>query len=115
MKHKWHELTGLTKGEEIIIEQIKLVKQDISIKGEFELPPLSGLTQEDQIFIVAFIRSHGSIKDMEELFDISYPTVKNWLNRISELLESVDVNPPSSKNERLGDLEKRKIRVKKLI
>ena len=50
---------------------------------------------------------------MEELFDISYPTVKNWLNRISELLGSVDVNPPSSKNERLGDLEKRKIRVKK--
>ena len=111
MKHEWQELTRMTRGEEIIIEQVQLVKRGISIQGEFELPPLSRLTLEDQIFIIAFIRSHGSIKDMEELFGISYPTVKNRLNRISELLEFVEVNPPSSKNEILADLEKGKITV----
>jgi hypothetical protein len=112
MKHEWQELTRMTQGEEIIIEQIRIVKRGISIKGEFELPPLSRLTLEDQIFIIAFIRSHGSIKDMEELFDISYPTVKNRLNKISGLLEFVEVNPPSSKNEILSDLEKGKISAK---
>jgi hypothetical protein len=111
MKHEWQELTRMTRGEEIIIEQVHIVKRGISIKGEFELPPLSRLTLEDQIFVIAFIRSHGSIKDMEELFGISYPTVKNRLNRISQLLEFVEVNPPSSKNEILADLEKGKITV----
>ena len=111
MKHEWQELTSMTKGEEIIIEQIRLVKRGISIKGEFDLPPLSRLTLEDQIFIIAFVRSHGSIKDMEELFDISYPTVKNRLNRISQLLEFVEVNPPSSRDEILTDLENGKISV----
>jgi hypothetical protein len=112
MKHEWQELTRMTRGEEIVIEQVKLVKRGISIKGGFELPPLSRLTLEDQIFIVAFIRSHGSIKDMEELFDVSYPTVKNRLNRISQMLEFVEVNPPSSKGEILAELENGKISVK---
>jgi hypothetical protein len=111
MKHEWQELTRMTKGEEIVIEKVRLVKRGISIEGEFELPPLSRLTLEDQIFIIAFIRSHGSIKDMEELFDISYPTVKNRLNRISRLLDFVEVNPPSSKNEILTELEKGKLTV----
>jgi hypothetical protein len=112
MKHEWQELTRMTRGEEFVIEQVRLVKRRISIRGEFELPPLSRLILEDQIFVIAFIRSHGSIKDMEELFDISYPTVKNRLNRISQLLEFVEVNPPSSKSEILADLEKGKITVK---
>ncbi len=112
MKHEWQELTRMTRGEEFVIEQVRLVKRRISIRGEFELPPLSRLTLEDHIFVIAFIRSHGSIKDMEELFDISYPTVKNRLNRISQLLEFVEVNPPSSKSEILADLEKGKITVK---
>ena len=109
MKHDWQELTRMTRGDEIVIEQIGLIKRGISIKGEFELPPLSRLTSEDQIFIIAFIRSHGSIKDMESLFDISYPTVKNRLNQIARQLEFVEVNPPSSRSEILRDLEEGKI------
>jgi hypothetical protein len=112
MKNEWQELTRMTRGDEIIIEQVKLVKRGISITGEFELPPLSRLTLEDQIFVIAFVRSHGSIKEMEELFDISYPTVKNRLNRISQLLDFVEVNPPSSRSEILTELEEGKISVK---
>ena len=112
MKNDWQELTRLTRGEEIIIEQVKLIKRGISIAGEFELPPLSRLTLEDQIFVVAFVRRHGSIKDMEDLFDISYPTVKNRLNRISQLLDFVEVNPPLSRNEILSELERGEITVK---
>ena len=112
MKNEWQELTRMTRGDQIIIEQVKLVKRGISITGEFELPPLSCLTLEDQIFVIAFVRSHGSIKEMEELFGISYPTVKNRLNRISQLLDFVEVNPPSSRSEILTELEEGKITVK---
>jgi hypothetical protein len=66
---------------------------------------------EDQIFITAFIRSHGSIKDMEELFSISYPTVKNRLNKISRQLEFVEINPPPSKSEIIAQLERGEITV----
>lgn len=111
MKHDWQELTRMTRGEEIVIEQVELVKSGITVKGQFELPPLSRLTLEDQIFVIAFIRCHGSIKDMEQLFAISYPTVKNRLNHIARQLEYVEANPPSSRNEILADLEQGRITV----
>jgi hypothetical protein len=54
----------------------------ISLEGQFEVSPLGRLTEEDQVFVTAFLRHHGSIRKMEELFDISYPTVKNRLRGI---------------------------------
>ena len=111
MQQEWQELTRITRGEEIQVEQVRMIRRDIVIKGQFDLPPLSRLTIEDQIFVIAFIRTHGSIKEMERLFDISYPTVKSRLNRIAGLLEFVDVNPPVSRSEILADLEHGRITV----
>jgi len=59
----------------------------VSMEGEFEVPTLAQLKPEDQAFVIAFLRHHGSIKKMEELFDISYPTVKNRLNAIAAALD----------------------------
>ena len=111
MTKDWQELTKLTRGASIVIQRVKFEDEDIALEGEFELPPLAKLTMEDQIFITAFIRSHGSIKGMEELFGISYPTVKNRLNRIANQLDFVDINPPPSQNEVLSKLEKGELSV----
>lgn len=59
----------------------------LSLEGRFELSPLARLGPQDQMFVVAFVRHHGSIKKMESLFDISYPTVKNRLNAIGAALD----------------------------
>ena len=111
MALSWQELTRLTGGAGFLIRQVKLTDKDINIEGDFELPPLARLTMEDQIFVTAFIRCHGSIKEMEELFGISYPTVKNRLNRIAARLEFVEINPPASQNEVLTQLDRGEISV----
>ena len=59
----------------------------MAMEGEFEVSPLAQLSLDDQAFVMAFVRSHGSIKKMESLFGISYPTVKNRLNAISATLD----------------------------
>jgi hypothetical protein len=105
MSKDWQELTKITRGSPILIERIRLKEEDVVLEGIFELPPLARLTMEDQIFVTAFIRSHGSIKDMEQLFGISYPTVKNRLNRLSQMLEFVDIDPPASHSEILEELD----------
>ncbi len=99
MTKTWQHLTRLTAGAPFVIQRVMLKDSDIAIEGDFDLPPLACLTMEDQFFITAFMRSHGSIKDMEALFGISYPTVKNRLNRIARQLEFVEVDPPASRNE----------------
>lgn len=59
----------------------------LTMEGNFEVSPLATLSVDDQAFVIAFVRHHGSIKKMEELFNISYPTVKNRLNAISARLD----------------------------
>jgi len=61
----WTELARLTAGADIIIERVRLEKSGIAIEGEFSLPPLAQLSSDDQVFIMAFVGAHGSIKDME--------------------------------------------------
>ena len=89
MTKDWNELTKLTQGADITIERVRLTQSNIAIEGEFELPMLARLSAEDQVFVMAFIQCHGSIKDMEEMFGISYPTVKNRLNRLADKLKLV--------------------------
>ena len=66
------------------------------LDGEFELSPLATLSLENQLFVTAFVRSHGSIRKMEDLFDISYPTVKNRLNAIIAHLDRAFQDPSSN-------------------
>ena len=61
---------------------------DVSVEGDIEVSPLGRLSLEDQLFVTAFLRHHGSIKKMEGLFDISYPTVKNRLNALVGQLDA---------------------------
>jgi hypothetical protein len=111
MAKDWQELTKISRGGPLLVERVRLLEGDIALEGSFELPPLARMTIEDQIFVTAFVRSHGSIKDMEELFGISYPTVKNRLNRISRQLEFVEINPPLARSEILEQLEKGELSV----
>jgi len=103
----WQELTHLTQGQPIVVERIRLTDKDIAIEGSFELPQLARLDMEDQIFITAFVRSHGSIKEMERVFGVSYPTIKSRLNRIANSLEFVETNPMPSKAETKAEILER--------
>jgi len=109
MARDWHELTRLTRGVPIIVERVRLADSDIAIEGSFELPPLSRLSAEDQVFVMAFVRSHGSIKEMEQVFGISYPTVKSRLDRLAQQLEFVETNPLPARGEVLAQLERGEI------
>jgi len=106
---EWQEMTKLTQGQTLIVERVRIAEKGIAIEGEFELPQLARLSMEDQVFITAFVRSHGSIKEMEQVFGVSYPTIKSRLTRIADSLEFVDTNPQPSRAEILNRLERGEI------
>ena len=95
----WPELTELTQGRHLIVERVRLADKDIALDGAWELPQLARLSLEDQVFIIAFVRSHGSIKEMEQVFGVSYPTIKGRLTRIANSLEFVELVPEPSSGE----------------
>lgn len=105
----WQELTQLTQGQPIVVERVCIPAKNIAIEGRFELPQLARLTLEDQVFVTAFVRCHGSIKEMERIFGVSYPTIKSRLTRIANSLEFVDTNPEPSRSEILDRLKRGEI------
>lgn len=98
-----------------MIERVRLPQKGIAIEGAFEPPQLARLSADDQVFVTAFVRCEGSIKDMEQIFGISYPTVKSRLKRIAESLEFVEENPLPSKNEVLNRLKRGEITAEQAI
>jgi len=115
MRKEWAQLTRLTGDRLLTIERVAVEGQDMAIEGRFELPPLARLRAEDQVFVAVFVKCHGSIKQMERHFGVSYPTVKSRLNRIGELLDFVDVETTADRMSVLERLDKGEIDVAQAI
>src|SRR6478672_1454384 len=118
MGRDWQELTRLVGHAPIEVERIRLVETGVAIEGPFTLPPLAELSAEDQVFVAAFVRCHGSIKQMEKYFGVSYPTIKNRLNKIGSQLSFVEIeqgsdadSPALSKSEVLDRLARGELTV----
>jgi len=87
---------------------------NLAMEGEIELSPLDQLSAENQAFVMAFVRHHGSIKKMEELFGVSYPTVKNRLNAIAAQLDK-SMQAPSPRDYVLEQLSRGEISVEEAL
>ena len=117
MGRDWQELTQLVGQAPIEIERIRLVETGVAIEGPFTLPPLAQLAAEDQVFVAAFVRCHGSIKQMEKYFGVSYPTIKNRLNKIGSQLSFVEIeqgsetDPPLTRSDVLDRLSRGELTV----
>ena len=84
-------------GELMEIIRLQCAACGIVMDGRFGTSALARLSPEDQVFAVAFLRHHGSLKQMERIFDISYPTVKNRLHALNAQLDrAFDLPSPSA-------------------
>jgi len=116
MKKDWNYLTKLTGAKPCTIERVSIDNEDVAVEGRFELPPLAKLSFDDQVFVAVFVKCHGSIKQMEKHFDVSYPTIKSRLNRIGGQLDFVDVETEIEQNvDALGMLNSGEIDVEEAI
>jgi hypothetical protein len=58
-----------------------------------ELPAwLVRLEDEDYQFIKRFLLASGSLKDLAEQYDVSYPTIRLRLDRLIERIKTLDVS-----------------------
>jgi hypothetical protein len=111
MPNDWSDLTGLLNGAEFVVERVRVPKTGIALEGEFLPSPLALLPPEDQIFAMAFLKSRGNMRQMEGIFGISYPTVKNRLDRIAEQLDFIEVDERRAGSDVLAQLDRGEISV----
>lgn len=62
------------------------------VNGLFGLPLLASLSGQEQEFIIAFVKSSGSLKIMAQQLGLSYPTVRNLLDDLIQKIETREIN-----------------------
>ena len=75
-----------------------------SIEGDFQAERLLALTPEQRSFVLSFLRTRGTIREMETELGISYPTVRARLDQILAAL-GLEANPSKEKPARKEVLE----------
>jgi hypothetical protein len=71
----------------LAVKRLHCEKCETEVEGLYSLPTLVSLSQDDQEFILEFIKASGSLKDMASLLKVSYPTVRNRLDEVIEKIK----------------------------
>lgn len=77
-------------GSALHVGRLHCMRCDTEVTGSFRLPPLSSLSEKEQAFVLNFVKSSGSLKDMAKNMGISYPTVRNLLDDLIEKLNNME-------------------------
>lgn len=76
--------------KQLNVKSLKCENCQTEVIGNYKLPILARLTQSEQDFILKFVRSSGSLKEMAKELDLSYPTVRNLLNDLIDKLNTYE-------------------------
>ena len=68
------------------------------VRSRYRPCPFCSLDDEQQTFLLLFVRSRGNLKDLEKTLGVSYPTVRAKLDELLAALESPA--PKSAHDER---------------
>lgn len=69
------------------VQVMHCVGCETKIEGDYELPELMRLSEENQRFIIDFVKCSGSLKEMAQKLGLSYPTVRNRLDEVISQLK----------------------------
>jgi len=100
-------------GEDLTVTRLHCRQCDTTLEGHFSqvTGPFSQLSQEQQNFVLAFVRCEGRFTRLEEELSLSYPTLRNRLNEVIRGLgfeprkdETPEVLTPEKRREILDEL-----------
>lgn len=73
--------------EKLTVTELSCKECGTTIHGDFKLSKFDYLSDELQTFALVFLKNAGNIKAVENELNISYPTVKKYLDNVIEGLD----------------------------
>jgi hypothetical protein len=74
---------------ELSVARLNCTNCQTKIEGNYKLPLLARLNDEEQQFVADFVKASGSLKVIAKSLQLSYPSIRNKLDdlitKISEL------------------------------
>ncbi len=75
------------------VAQLSCNNCSTSVSGNYSLPLLMQVSEEEQNFILQFFLTSGSLKEMASQMGNSYPTVRNKLDDIIQKINELKSKP----------------------
>lgn len=99
----------------VVVSKIECRHCHTLFEGEFDIPVLDKLSENDVTFIVNFVKCSGSLKEMAAQHSVSYPTLRNRLNELIEAIQKLEHSQKLTKDEIIQRLEDGEITPKEAI
>jgi hypothetical protein len=84
--------------EKLSVKSLSCGNCETIVNGNFDLPILSNLNNDEQKFIIDFVKCSGSLKEMASTLGFSYPTVRNMLDDIITKIKTTEKELKHSEN-----------------
>jgi len=86
---------------ELYISELSCRECEVKIRGDFEIPFFARLDEKEREFLMLFLRSRGSLRDIQREMALSYPTVRH---RLDALLAKMGVVVPAPSKEEIDEV-----------
>jgi len=87
------------------VERLRCSVCHVAVEGRIPIPRLARLPAADREFIELFVRSSGSLKAVAGKLGISYPTVRNRLNKVIAALAEEERQEKDRRREILDAID----------
>jgi hypothetical protein len=77
----------------LLVTQLSCTNCTTSVSGNYVLPVFLQISKEEQSFILQFLLTSGSLKEMAAQMGNSYPTVRNKLDDIIHKINTLQTKP----------------------
>lgn len=77
-------------GDGLVVKSLHCKSCETTISGFYDIPKILRLDEEELTFIYTFVINSGSLKEMAKEMNLSYPSVRNYLNSLIEKLKQME-------------------------
>lgn len=74
------------------VKSLRCTSCETQVEGMYQLPLLARLSNDEQKFVIQFLKSSGSIEEMSSQMGMSYPTMRNMLDDLIEKVKQMELN-----------------------
>jgi hypothetical protein len=92
-------------GGQLMITECKCPTCQLQMRGEFQLGQLSTLSDDELTFVKVFLSARGNLTEVERVLGISYPTIRNKLDEINNVLSRTNEAAATSQKKQSVALE----------
>lgn len=82
-------------GGTLAVRKLHCSDCETEVSGSYSLPALASLPKDDREFVLEFVKTSGSLKEMARIMQVSYPTVRN---RLDEIIEKIKRGNPETED-----------------